>query len=325
MDRTKQVNILKGLGLSQTGDAFERTWKILKKEFPQPTYTQPVKQAPLLQSSSSTVIGNGATDITRDILESQSEPECGEDRVTTTNFQMGQAVVTRFLQLAKPFKRMKEPKEYMGYLLGVEEETQGVDVLIVTRLFVPRQAATGSACWEVDEKSAETLTKVMEANKEQVVGWIHMHPDFDAYLSSTDQHMQFSLQNSEPRAVAIVTDKHDTPHYYRLTDAGMAANHDCTFKPWHEPHPHDSSDGPLFTEVEITKLFRGKRARIKVHDVASVESGSWDNTLSIVQDVIVDQVQTPLKKVSRNSIVKEREERVAQYEKELRDKKKKNK
>ena len=145
MDRTTQLTLLKELGLSKTGGAQERLWKILKKEFPQPT-PQPthVTQAPLPRNSSSTVTGDGATDITRDMLDAQSDPEGGEGKAKTTNFQMGPAVITRFLQLAQPFKHLKKPKEFMGYLLGVEEETQGVDVLRVTRLFVPRQVATGS-------------------------------------------------------------------------------------------------------------------------------------------------------------------------------------
>ncbi len=65
--------------------------------------------------------------------------------------------------------------------------------------------------WQTGESANLQMLEIMEANAWVLVGWVHTHPTFDAYLSSIDQHMAFCIQRDLSAAFSIVIDKTQTP------------------------------------------------------------------------------------------------------------------
>ena len=108
------------------------------------------------------------------------------------------------------------------------------------------QDATGHTVWETNVPEAGVeLLGILERSESRVIGWIHSHPTFDAFLSSIDQHMHYQLQREDARCVALVTDKDDQVKSFRLTDAGMAKLETCTEQGFHK---HVDADG---VEIEM--------------------------------------------------------------------------
>ena len=94
-----------------------------------------------------------------------------------------------------------------------------------------------------------------QTNKVVIIGWIHNRTTSETFLRSNDQHMQATLQVTQPNAVAVVLDQHDTPFYYRMTENGMDVCRNCARAQagLHEAdqmHEHDQS-APLFQEVAV--------------------------------------------------------------------------
>jgi len=54
-----------------------------------------------------------------------------------------------------------------------------------------------------------------------LLGTIHTHPSYDAYLSSIDMHMQYQMQRDNSVAISIVVDKENQISAFHLTDFGM--------------------------------------------------------------------------------------------------------
>jgi hypothetical protein len=84
--------------------------------------------------------------------------------------------------------------------------------------------------------------------EESVVGWVHSHPTFDAFLSSVDQHMQYSLQCLSKRSIAVVTDSKQEFKIFRLTSKGMDCVKDCPHAAG--PHSHSLSFEEIFEEAK---------------------------------------------------------------------------
>ena len=99
-----------------------------------------------------------------------------------------------------------------------------------------------------------------------IIGWIHNRTTSETFLRSNDQHMQATLQVTQPKAVAVVLDKHDTPFYYRMTEHGMDVCRNCA----HAQaglHEHDQS-APLFQEAAVNVHTGGKRSKVNVYNEA---------------------------------------------------------
>ena len=174
--------------------------------------------------------------------------ECDAMEATTRQHEIPMELIHRFNQLAEPFKG-PTPSEFMAYVLGTANSQR----LRATHLYVPEQASTACEVWQTSENSP-SLVAFQESTRTVTIGWIHLHPNFDAFLSSVDQHMQVSLQTMQPLALAIVVDgRTDTPSFLRLTEHGLAYNLQCTGIGFHE---HESVE-PL-TEAVNVAILQGK-------------------------------------------------------------------
>ena len=116
-----------------------------------------------------------------------------------------------------------------------------------------------------------------------VIGWIHTHPTFDAFLSSVDQHQQFSVQVMQPKAVAIVLDQNDKPFYYRLTEHGMGVCRNCP-QASEGLHVHEET-APLYQEIAVNVMTGGKRAKGYVYNEEDVMVDATDVMVRKVDEI----------------------------------------
>lgn len=164
--------------------------------------------------------------------ESRKPPEKGmtaEDKMTAIQFP--QNLVKRFIQHAWPHS----PKEYMAWITGsiVKEKVPGTkgkdvkfqEISVATGLFFPKQSSTNTCVFEMGDSGS--VVKFCEGSASTVVGWIHSHPTFEAFLSSIDCHMQQQIQKDVPLAYALVVDQNKDFRCMRLTQAGMDAVANC--------------------------------------------------------------------------------------------------
>ena len=86
--------------------------------------------------------------------------------------------------------------ESLGTLLGQRRTVPRFkrELWVVECLFIPLQSGTKDTCEVASAHDSEMLVRKCSEHDWQVVGWIHTHPTFDAFLSSVDQHMQFMHQ-----------------------------------------------------------------------------------------------------------------------------------
>ena len=111
------------------------------------------------------------------------------------------------------------PSEFMGWLCGKVVKRTGK--VIINTAYCPQQAASDCAVWD-DGSTAQDVDFIEFLTKHgiQVVGWVHTHPTFDAFLSSVDQHQAVRLQNEFPDALSIVIDKMKKPFFSTCCQKG---------------------------------------------------------------------------------------------------------
>ena len=133
-------------------------------------------------------------------------------------------MLDEFVKASQPMKK-RHDIEFMGYLLGtVEEETRAVNV---TGLYIPEQTGERDKVQQSSENTNLALLGVTQEQNACVVGWVHSHPTFDAYLSSVDQHQQAHIQSGVNHAVAVVFDKDDDPSFFTLLPDVLAMLKKC--------------------------------------------------------------------------------------------------
>ena len=71
-----------------------------------------------------------------------------------------------------------------GFLLGTVDE---MCEITVAGMYIPEQAGERDKVGQTSEEPNIALLNVCERNNVKVVGWVHSHPTFDAYLSSVDR------------------------------------------------------------------------------------------------------------------------------------------
>ena len=102
------------------------------------------------------------------------------------------------------------------------------------------------------QDSVELLND-LDARNAIVIGWIHLHPNFSAFLSSIDQHMQTDIQGSLPQAIAIVVDgRSNLSKVFRMTPEGIAFCKSCKKDGFHE-HPEG-----LYEQLDFTYADEGE-------------------------------------------------------------------
>lgn len=148
-------------------------------------------------------------------------------------------LVDKFIRLAE--HATSRNRETMGILAG---KTTSLDGYIVTHLIIPDQTGTHDSCETLDY---ENLAKEMIQEDLTQLGWIHVHPKFEVFLSSVDMHTQLVPQQQLPEYFAIVWSPVGNPQLgvFNLTDHGLDVLSNCD--KGHGFHEHDS-DGPLFED-----------------------------------------------------------------------------
>ena len=198
------------------------------------------------------LVGNGVhlpnlTMVLLAALASAQLRECDKSCAVTLPWQVSLSVVDEFRMLSERGRTSKPPFEYMAYLLG------GItgNIAKADQLWVPAQQAMQDQVWQTSDDMA-SLVQVLGEDR-RIVGWIHLHPDFDAFLSSVDQHMQTSLQLLGDHVVAGVMDQYGATYWYQMTAAGLKHTRACEAIGFH-PHPEG-----MFSEVDIA-LLQDKKA-----------------------------------------------------------------
>ncbi|CAG5111202.1 Oidioi.mRNA.OKI2018_I69.chr2.g5532.t1.cds [Oikopleura dioica] len=111
----------------------------------------------------------------------------------------------------------------------------------ITTCLLPKQKGTHDSCTTTNE---EQIWEFQSQHPELIMlGWIHTHPDYQAFLSSVDMHNQYLYQSLLPEALALVV----SPNYkeigaFRLTETGLTVIGNCKEKGF---HPHNKNP-PLF-------------------------------------------------------------------------------
>jgi proteasome lid subunit RPN8/RPN11 len=176
------------------------------------------------------------------------------------------------------------------------------DVVIADGLFIPRQQSDQWAVWETGEDSSPMqMLQYMQESESVVVGWIHSHPTFDAFLSSVDQHTHFMLQRELPLAFAIVVDKEKKPRVMRLSPAGLevvaaCGEHGAGF------HEHSLSNEEMVVDVPYFIHHHAKLSKLAFFDNNSFKEilGKNNTILTIKRHYIQKFLQPPWGRFSHN-------------------------
>ena len=147
----------------------------------------------------------------RGIVKGHFETNTKDLTSKTVPWTIPKKVLDEFVKASQPMKKTRNDIEFMGFLLGtIEEDTK---VVKVTCVFIPKQAGECDKVGQTSEKTNLALLNASEKHNACLVGWVHSHPTFDAYLSSVDLHQHAQIQDSVDHAVAVVFDKNDDPSF----------------------------------------------------------------------------------------------------------------
>jgi len=117
---------------------------------------------------------------------------------------LNRRIVDEFLSMGTA--HLQNNLEFCGILSGQLlpydlNSTEKEKYFIVSHCFIPKQTCTENSC-----KALNEITVFNRQDKLGLItlGWIHIHPTQDAFLSSVDLRTQFGYQCSLPEAFAIV-------------------------------------------------------------------------------------------------------------------------
>eukprot|EP00461_Guttulinopsis_vulgaris_P002529 UN02530 len=124
------------------------------------------------------------------------------------------------------------------------------DEWVVKGLVLPEQIGEYDRCCTVNE---ENIIDVVQTRGYVILGWIHTHPKFEAFLSSIDLHCQASYQSQIPEAIAIVVSEcTNTNAIFTLSQQGLQELKSCTI-PANTFHRHNQKV-PLFDNAQHVVL-----------------------------------------------------------------------
>ena len=197
-------------------------------------------------------LGNASSTTTTTDNQPQNQPSMQTQETATThnqpslqpasgksslkNMRLPTALIDSFLEAAQ--ENSQKDVETLAFLAGLDGNSY-----IVTDLLIPKQTGTQNTCSTTDEQE---MLDFLDQQGLICLGWIHTHPSQSSFLSSVDLHMQFSLQQLLPAAVAIVCSLKDKVNsIYNLSAQGMDVLSKCTAVA-STFHPHPVSFFPLF-------------------------------------------------------------------------------
>lgn len=193
---------------------------------------------------------NGDTNFARKSAHKPSEPK----KRVFVNVDL----VDEFVRLADDATRRN--KETMGIIAGKLNQS---NEYVVTHLIVPHQTGTHDSCETLDY---EELTKEMLSEDLTQLGWIHVHPRFEVFLSSVDMHTQLVPQQQLSEYFAIVWSPIGNPSLgvFNLTDLGLDVLSKCDLGNGFHEH---NTDGYLFEDSSHVSLLESGMEATKIVDL----------------------------------------------------------
>ncbi len=149
-------------------------------------------------------------------------------------------------------RAQRSNEEFCAWILGKSAQVQKKPCLAATKLFVPVQENLDDSC--MDTGCGIELLNLCGADGLKLIGSVHSHPTWDAFFSSKDMHMQYSIQQLLPDAVGLVMDQHHEFKTFRLTQKGMREIAKCPLSGF---HPHDDAD-TLYEPVRVIEFKSGQ-------------------------------------------------------------------
>jgi len=123
--------------------------------------------------------------------------------------------------------------ETCGVLFGMMIDS----AIELTHVLLPKQKGTHDSCVTTNE---EQILEFQEQHSSLIMlGWVHTHPDYNAFLSSVDMHNHYLYQCMMPESIAIVVSpKFNEVGTFNLTETGMKTIGACKLGGF---HPHQSN------------------------------------------------------------------------------------
>ena len=122
-------------------------------------------------------------------------------------------------------------KETLGFILGKKRKDGRWQC---DTLCIPRQWGSDDSCGIEEGSEAGLVTAVNQLDGYTLIGWIHTHPRYDAFFSSTDQHFQCRYQQENALFFGVVVsfrlEVGGTHKILHLTNSGMSCVNKCTYK-----------------------------------------------------------------------------------------------
>ena len=138
-------------------------------------------------------------------------------------------LIAHVKMLAK--RNTDDNKETLGFIFGKKRKDGKWQC---DTLCIPRQWGSNDSCGIEDGSEAELVNQMSKMNGHTLIGWIHTHPQYDAFFSSTDQHFQFRYQQETALFFGVVVsfrlEKQGTHKILHLTDNGMSCVNECMYK-----------------------------------------------------------------------------------------------
>lgn len=158
----------------------------------------------------------------------------GKERITfsTRRFLVGKAgpfprlVFREEVMLAlDQFSHLHSVGEHGGFLVGKKQDLNSAERYeIMVERFVPIPQQSDASRLVINQEHYTTVARALK-NGETIVGWVHTHPGFGAFLSNFDkeQHQRFF---PEPWQIAYVMDNHAQERVaFRLVDEEWSCLH----------------------------------------------------------------------------------------------------
>lgn len=173
-----------------------------------------------------------------------------------TPIRIGPDLISVFASLSE--ESTNQNIETVGILGGFMSDQ---DEFILSHLIIPEQKGTHDTCEVLND---EMMPNLLAEHELVQLGWIHVHPQYEAFLSSVDLHTHFSYQMMLPESIAIVWAPTAEPTYgiFSMTKEGMKLIENCEARGFHK-HPSE----PLTFETASHAILDSEMPAITVLDM----------------------------------------------------------
>lgn len=109
----------------------------------------------------------------------------------------------------------KERKESLGLLIGKRYSWKEKEYLLITD-FISSKTNSTAVSVSFSRESFKTLAAKIRKAKGTVVGWLHSHPNYSCFLSSTDIQTQQNYFNESFHIAAVIDPIRKEKKIFRL-------------------------------------------------------------------------------------------------------------